>query len=73
MNFSRGGYRCSHNRRLLNHKVLICLQDINIEVVAILNDAVGTLMTGAYEDRACGIGLILGMIPGYASCTFRLC
>ncbi|KAF6024257.1 hypothetical protein EB796_017444 [Bugula neritina] len=35
-------------------------KDINIEVVAILNDAVGTLMTGAYEDRACGIGLILG-------------
>jgi hexokinase len=28
--------------------------------VAILNDATGTLVKGAYDDKDCGIGLILG-------------
>ncbi|XP_074651833.1 hexokinase-1-like [Tubulanus polymorphus] len=34
--------------------------DINVEVVAILNDTTGTLMAGAYIDHHCQIGLILG-------------
>ena len=35
-------------------------QDINVHVVAILNDAVGTLMAGAYEDHDCSVGVIIG-------------
>ncbi|XP_074656699.1 hexokinase type 2-like isoform X2 [Tubulanus polymorphus] len=34
--------------------------DINVEVVAILNDTTGTLMAGAYIDHHCQIGLIIG-------------
>ncbi|XP_067951124.1 hexokinase-4-like isoform X2 [Watersipora subatra] len=34
--------------------------DINVSIVAILNDTVATLMTGAYEDDDCYIGVILG-------------
>jgi hypothetical protein len=31
-----------------------------VEIVAIVNDAVGTLMSAAHVDRNCEIGLILG-------------
>jgi hypothetical protein len=31
-----------------------------VEVVAVVNDAVGTLMSAAHSDRQCEIGLILG-------------
>ena len=31
-----------------------------MEIVAIVNDAVGTLMSAAHVDRNCEIGLILG-------------
>jgi len=34
--------------------------DLNVEVIAILNDTTGTLIQGAYLDQSCGIGLILG-------------
>ncbi|KAH8294215.1 hypothetical protein KR054_009529 [Drosophila jambulina] len=34
--------------------------DINVTVVAILNDTVGTLLSTAYTTRNCRIGLILG-------------
>lgn len=33
---------------------------LHVKVVAILNDATGTLVKGAYDDPATGIGLILG-------------
>jgi hexokinase len=33
---------------------------VQVEVVAIVNDAVGTLMSAAHNDRHCEIGLILG-------------
>jgi hypothetical protein len=35
-------------------------QNVDVEVVAIINDAVGTLMSTAHSDRNCQIGLILG-------------
>ncbi|ELU09300.1 hypothetical protein CAPTEDRAFT_151872 [Capitella teleta] len=34
--------------------------DVNVNVVAILNDATGTLLAGSYLDHRCGIGMILG-------------
>ena len=33
---------------------------VEVEVVAVVNDAVGTLMSTAHNDRSCEIGLILG-------------
>lgn len=36
------------------------LQHVDINVVAVINDAVGTLMSAAHSDRNCEIGLILG-------------
>ena len=32
-----------------------------VEVVAILNDVVGVLMTGSYEDKSTDIGIGVGM------------
>lgn len=34
--------------------------DLKVEVCALLNDTTGTLIQGAYLDKNCGIGLILG-------------
>lgn len=41
--------------------VLIYLfQEFDLDIVAIVNDTVGTMMTCAYEDPKCQIGLIAG-------------
>lgn len=34
--------------------------DLDVNVIAVLNDATGTLVQGAFMDRNCGIGIILG-------------
>ncbi|KAK2715280.1 hypothetical protein QYM36_010053 [Artemia franciscana] len=34
--------------------------DLEVEVVAVLNDTTGTLVQGAFLDRKCAIGLIIG-------------
>ena len=34
--------------------------NLKVNVIAILNDATGTLVKGAYDDSRTGIGLILG-------------
>lgn len=35
-------------------------QDFDIDIVAVINDTVGTMMTCGYEDHHCEIGLIIG-------------
>jgi hexokinase len=35
-------------------------KDLNVDIVAILNDSTGTLVKGVYLDPDCAIGLILG-------------
>lgn len=46
--------------------VTTLLQEMNIICDALVNDTVGTLLSGALEDSACAIGLILCKI-----CVFR--
>jgi len=41
--------------------VTCCLQDVDVECVAILNDTVGCLMSCAFLDHNTEIGVILGM------------
>lgn len=36
------------------------IDDLNVNVVAVLNDTTGTLIKGSYDDPKCCIGLILG-------------
>lgn len=38
----------------------ILLQDFDIDIVAVVNDTVGTMMTCGYDDQHCEIGLIVG-------------
>lgn len=38
----------------------ISLQDFDIDIVAVINDTVGTMMTCGYDDHNCEIGLIVG-------------
>ena len=35
-------------------------QEFDLDVVAIVNDTVGTMMTCAYEEPTCEVGLIAG-------------
>lgn len=35
-------------------------KEFDLDVVAVVNDTVGTMMTCAYEDPNCEIGLIVG-------------
>uniref|UniRef100_A0A0M3IUH1 Phosphotransferase n=1 Tax=Ascaris lumbricoides TaxID=6252 RepID=A0A0M3IUH1_ASCLU len=44
-------------------------QDVDIDVVAILNDTVGSLMSCAFEDNSCAIGVIVG--TGTNACYFE--
>ncbi|KAH3708583.1 hexokinase-2-like isoform X2 [Dreissena polymorpha] len=60
------GFRCEG---VVNEDICFLLHEamkrkntttVDVEVVAVVNDAVGTLMSAAHTDRNCEIGLILG-------------
>ena len=55
-------FSCYYCEKRHFHESLIFLQNttVEVEVVAVVNDAVGTLMSTAHTDRSCEIGLILG-------------
>ena len=40
---------------------VILQQEFDLDIVAVVNDTVGTMMSCAYEDPQCEIGLIAGM------------
>lgn len=40
--------------------MLYYVQEFDLDVVAIVNDTVGTMMTCAYEEPTCEVGLIAG-------------
>lgn len=40
--------------------MLYFVQEFDLDVVAIVNDTVGTMMTCAYEEPTCEVGLIAG-------------
>lgn len=42
--------------------MLFCTQEFDLDVVAIVNDTVGTMMTCAYEEPTCEVGLIAGTV-----------
>ena len=38
-------------------------KEFDLDVVAVVNDTVGTMMTCAYEEPTCEVGLIVGGCP----------
>lgn len=41
--------------------MLSCLiQDYNAEIMAVVNDTVGTMMTCGFDDQRCEVGIIIG-------------
>ena len=51
----------SHSNKNFYLKVFFSIfQDINVKCVAILNDTVGCLMSCAFHEHSCEIGVILG-------------
>lgn len=53
-----------YNVSILNGSVYILsyLQEFDLDVVAVVNDTVGTMMTCAYEEPTCEVGLIAGKV-----------
>lgn len=49
---------------VLNNSVYVLsyLQEFDLDVVAVVNDTVGTMMTCAYEEPTCEVGLIAGKV-----------
>ncbi len=43
-----------------HHSCCLFSQEFELDVVAIVNDTVGTMMTCAYEEPSCEVGLIAG-------------
>lgn len=41
-------------------EIVVWLQEFDLDVVAVVNDTVGTMMTCGYEDPRCEVGLIVG-------------
>lgn len=39
---------------------VVCMQAVELNVVAIVNDTVGTMMSCGYDDPRCEMGLIVG-------------
>lgn len=35
-------------------------QDLDVDILALVNDTVGTMMTCAYDDPNCEVGVIIG-------------
>jgi hypothetical protein len=52
----------THARASTSDPLLVdsCLQGLDIKVVALVNDTVGTLMAKSYTNPKCRIGVILG-------------
>lgn len=51
--------------------VLLYLQEFDLDVVAVVNDTVGTMMTCAYEEPTCEVGLIAGKVALFINVTFK--
>lgn len=39
---------------------VVALQDFEMDVVAMVNDTVATMISCYYEDRSCEVGMIVG-------------
>lgn len=42
------------------YKIVVTLQDFEMDVVAMVNDTVATMISCYYEDRSCEVGMIVG-------------
>lgn len=42
------------------YKFVVTLQDFEMDVVAMVNDTVATMISCYYEDRSCEVGMIVG-------------
>lgn len=39
---------------------MIHLQDYDADIMAVVNDTVGTMMTCGFDDQRCEVGIIIG-------------
>lgn len=54
---------------LLSH---ISLQNVRVDIVAVINDTVATQMAGAFKNHDCVVGLILGKFDNHCINPFQL-
>lgn len=58
---NRRGY--NYNIKIMTVKACWCchvVQDFEMDVVAMVNDTVATMISCYYEDRSCEVGMIVG-------------
>lgn len=67
---SRAGCRDNHVAQQL--AASFCVQAVELNVVAIVNDTVGTMMSCGYEDSRCEVGLIVGEEGPVLLCSYCL-
>lgn len=41
---------------------MMYLQDYDADIMAVVNDTVGTMMTCGFDDQRCEVGIIIGKI-----------
>lgn len=59
---------CHDNHVAQQLAASVCMQAVELNVVAIVNDTVGTMMSCGYDDPRCEMGLIVGK-EGLALCA----
>lgn len=76
--FEVWGVGCSCRRHfhliaavLFELNVFFLWKEFDLDVVAIVNDTVGTMMTCAYEEPTCEVGLIAGELLGGTKSSFH--
>uniref|UniRef100_A0A8C7IIF0 hexokinase n=1 Tax=Oncorhynchus kisutch TaxID=8019 RepID=A0A8C7IIF0_ONCKI len=43
-----------------SHKQICCTMDYDADIMAVVNDTVGTMMTCGFDDQRCEVGIIIG-------------
>lgn len=45
-------------------------QDYDADIMAVVNDTVGTMMTCGFDDQRCEVGIIIGTATVFRRCLF---
>lgn len=51
----------------------LCVKGVDVDVLAMVNDTVGTMMTCGYDDHNCEVGVIIGKISHGHSIAQKTC
>lgn len=53
-------HKSSHVELVIHFFCCVCVKDVDVDVLAMVNDTVGAMMTCGYDDQNCEVGVIVG-------------